>query len=236
MNDLTEQAGTEVANVGLDAFGKSPISQQDVTVPSVMCMQGLSKLVIDGKARFGDFVDSLSSEVIGNIEDSPLEFIPFHLEKMWIISQKDDNGKFQFERMEAVSIENENKKWTEVIDGKEYKNEKSFNFYSILPADPSIPYLIKFKSTSLKAGRELATQMYVKNRAAGKVPPAKVMSLKGDKATNDHGTFVVLKTSTHRNSTQEEITNCLDWYKMIVSGECKVDEGAEADTTVAPSF
>lgn len=233
--EVTKKASTEVAPVDLDAFGGGNMSSEDVVIPKVLTMQGLSKLVTEGKAKFGDFVDSLNSEVLGDIEKG-LEFIPFHLEKTWVVSRKEGN-RYMFDHTEPVTAANENKKWEEVIDGKEYKNEKAFNFYCIMPHDPSIPYLLQFKSTSLKAGRELATQMYIKNRAAGKVPPAKVMVLSGSRISNDKGTFAVLKTGIERDSSQEEIMNCLEWFKTISAGGAKVhDEGAAQAQDTKPQF
>lgn len=221
MTEVTTKQETAVANIDLDAFGSGPISGQDIVIPKVLAMQGLSNYVTEGKARFGDFVDSLSGDVLGNI-DKPLEYIPFFLEKMWIVSKK-VGDRFMFDRYEPVTVANENKPWTEVVAGVEIKNEKCYNFYCILPSDPTIPYVIAFKSTSAKAGRELATQMYVKNKAAGKVPPAKVMQLFGSKSEKDGNKFVVMKSSVVRDSTPEEIANCLTWFKTIQEGGTSMD-------------
>lgn len=214
-----EDVGTEVStNVDLDAFGGGGYSSQDVVIPKILVMQGLSNLVTEGKAKFGDLVDNQSHVVLGNAMDKPVEFIPFHLEKVWIVSVKNGN-RYEFSHIDPVTVSNENRKWEEVVDGKEVKNEKSFNFYAILPSDPTIPYIVQFKGTSQRTGKELATQMYVKNRAAGLVPPAKVMTLKGQKVSNDKGTYVVLKTEIAGESSPEQIQSCLEWYKAVASGK-----------------
>jgi len=217
---VVDKTGTDVATEqDLNAFGDGGYSSQDVIIPKILVMQGLSQLVMDGVAKFGDFVNNQSQEVIGSL-DAPVEFIPFHLDKVWIVSEKKGN-KYEFSHIEPVTIANENRKWEEVVDGKELKNEKSFNFYSILPSDPSIPYILQFKGTSQRTGKELATQMYVKNKAAGLAPPAKVMSLKGNKVSNEKGTYVVLKTEISRETKREEMMECLTWYKSITSGKTK---------------
>ena len=233
--EMTTTETNTPAAYDLDAFGSGPLATDDIVIPKVLIMQGLSKQVADGKAKLGDLVDSLSGEVIGNIEDAPLEFVPFHLEKVWIVSEKKGNRYF-FSHIEPVTAINENKKWEEVVDGKEMKNEKSFNFYAILPSDPSIPYVIQFKSTSLKAGKELATQMFVKNRAAGKVPPAKVMALAGTKVSNDKGTFAVTKTNIVRDSEAGEIGTCLEWYTTIKGGAAKVHDDSAPASSEQPQF
>jgi len=224
MNEVTKKASAEVSTVvDMDAFGSGPMSSDDIVIPKILAMQGLSNYVTEGDARFGDYVDSLSGEVLGSV-DSPIEFIPFYLEKVWIVSVK-KGERFEFERYEPVTVANENKPWEEVVGGVSIKNEKCFNFYSILPNDPHLPYVVSFKGTSAKAGRELATQMYVKNRAAGKVPPAKVMKLHGTKTEKAGNKYVVMKSSVVRDSSDEEIANCLNWYKTIASGGAKVDSG-----------
>lgn len=215
----------ESSEVGfnIDDFGSGDITSQDIVIPKVLTMQGLSKLVTDGVAKFGDFIDSISSEVIGNYEKKPVEFIPFHMEKQWIVSKK-VGDKFNYVKTEPCTPVNENRQWEEIIDGVVYKNERQLSFYCILPSDPSIPYIIQFKGTSAKAGKELATQMYIKNRAVGKVPPAKVMVLKGEKTQNDKGIFVKMKTAVVRDSTPNEIKTCLEWFQVIKKGNVKVDD------------
>lgn len=226
------EAGTQVvdkSNMGKEVsaessmdFGDGGYSSQDVIIPKILVMQGLSALVMDDEspAKFGDLVNNQTQGVVGNVTSDPIEFIPFHLEKVWIVSKKVGN-KYEFSTIEAVTVANENRKWEEVRDGEEWKNEKSFNFYAILPSDPSIPYIIQFKGTSQRTGKELATQMYVKNKASGLMPPSKTMTLKGNKVSNDKGTYVVLKTEIARDTTPEELGNCLQWYKAVHTGKTK---------------
>lgn len=224
------------ATMSMDAFGDGGVTSSDIVIPKILAMQGLSNLVTEGKAAFGDFAESLSGTVIGNI-DSPIEIIPFHLHKVWIRS-KWNGKKFEFVSMEDVTAANENYPWEEVVGGEKFKNEKCFNFYCLRPDDMTLPYIVGFKSTSLKAGKQLATQMYVKNKADGKVPPAKVISLGGTRKKNDDGTFVVLDISAKRDSTTEEIMECLNWFKTIKSGATKADNSDVAPTSTAanPEF
>ena len=77
---------------------------------------------------------------------------------------------------------------------------------------------------SSKAGKILATQMFVKNAAAGKIPPAYVMELSGSKDKNDKGTFITLATSVKRESTQEEVNDAFKWYRTVTSGGVKAHE------------
>lgn len=217
--DVAKKESAELATVSMDDFGGASISGQDIVIPKVLCMQGQSKLVGDGKAKVGDLVDSLSSQVIGGI-DKPVSFVPFFMKKTFVVSEF--NGtRYMFHHIEDCTPQNENQAWEQMIDGKKYKFEKSFNFYCLLTEDPSLPYVISFKSTSSKAGRELMTQMYIKNKAAGKAPPAKLMHLSVDKQSKDGSSYAVLKTSVAGDTTNDLMLAARDWFKIIVAGGVK---------------
>jgi len=224
----------------MDMFGDSPVSSNDVIIPKIRVMQPGSALVTDGAAKFGDFVDSLTNEVIGNIAEAPIELIPFYVEKIWIIS-KWNGAKFEFDKVEPITPMNENKQWEEDTAQGKFKNERCFNFYCLDPKDTGLPVIVAFKGSSMRSGRELMTQMYVKNRAAGKAPCAKVIGISGDKISNDKGTYAVLKTSTVRDTNMEEMEKCLEWFKAVQSGDAKADnsdvmETKPQATEVKPQF
>jgi hypothetical protein len=220
-----ETAGEMTIANDLSAWGENEMSSRDMVIPKILCMQGLSDLVSDGKAKMGDFVDSLSNEVIGNI-DEPVNFIPFHMEKIYIISKRDKGAsRFEFDRIEPVG--NQDYPYEETIGNEEFKYEYTLQFYVLRPEDTTLPYVLSFKSTSLKAGKVLSTQMYVRNRAAGLVPPAYVMSLLGRKEKNDQGTFIVMDVKQGDKSTTDQISGCLEWLKIIKAGKAKVDHSSE---------
>lgn len=221
-----KESGVVAQHNNMADWGTPAVSGKDIVIPKILCMQGLSQLVVDEKARMGDFVDSMTDEIIGNYSSKSVEFIPFHLHKIWIISKKVGND-FEFHTIEDVTPANEGRRYNEVIDGVEYKNEYTMNFYVLRTEDMSLPYIISFKGMSSKAGKILATQMYVRNAAAGKIPPAFVMELSGSKDKNDKGTFITLATSAKRESSAEEIDNAFNWYKTVTAGGVKAHEAEE---------
>jgi hypothetical protein len=228
-NEVVEAKSNEVAQVAqLDDWGQSAVSSKDIVIPKILCMQGLSDLVSQEKAKMGDFVDSLTQEVVGNYQSAPIEFIPFHLEKLWAVSsKKQGEANFKFIKFEEVTAKNENRAYNEVIGDEEYKYEYTLRFYVLLPTDTSLPYIISFKGTSTKAGKILATQMFIKNRTAGLVPPAYVMKLAGTKDKNDKGTFIVMNVAPSRKSTSLEINEAFNWFKTVTGGGVKVDTSEE---------
>jgi hypothetical protein len=86
VKDSTEVVESQVST-NLGDWGSADVSASDVIIPKILCMQATSELVAEGKARMGDFVDSITHEVLGSV-DSPIKFIPFHMEKVWIVSEK----------------------------------------------------------------------------------------------------------------------------------------------------
>ena len=221
---VATKASTEVSlATNLDAWGGEPLSARDVIIPKILAMQGLSDLVTEGKARFGEFVDSVTHEVLGSIE-KPIEFVPFHMEKVWIISsRKVGTDKFEFDKYEAVTPANENAyPLTEIIGDTEMKYEYAMQFYVLLPSDPSMPKVITFKSTSGRTGKVLFTQMFVRNRAAGLIPPAYIMELGGKKEKNDKGTFVVMEVKPKGKTSEALLADCLTWLNVIKQGKTQV--------------
>ena len=230
--ELRKQETNLPAAMNMADWGAPQVSSQDIIIPKILCMQGLSELVTDDKAKMGDFVDNMTSEVIGNFKDG-IDVIPFHMEKILIVSRSNGND-YEFDRIEQVDASNDNRAYEEEVGGVKYKNEYAMNFYVLRPDDMSLPYIVSFKGTSRKSGKILATQMFVRNAAAGKVPPAFVMKLKGRKDKNDKGTFIVLETSPSRESSQDEIANAFNWYKTVNSGGVKVHEDSSKKNSEVP--
>lgn len=221
--EVAKKESTELALAqDLNAWGDNQMSAQDMIIPKILCMQGLSDLVAEGKARMGDFVDSLSNDVIGSI-DSPVNVIPFHMEKLYIISKKNKGeSRYEFDRIETAV--NQAYPYEDEIDTVQYKYEYALQFYCLRPEDTSLPYVVTFKSTSLKSGKVLSTQMFVRNRAAGLVPPAFTMQLCGRKEKNDQGTYIVMEVKQGEKTSDELIGQCLNWLKIVKAGQVKVQQ------------
>ena len=228
---VTRAEETTVAVVGesLGEWGVSDFGASDIVIPRILLMQGTSKLAQDGTAKIGDIVDSMSGTVIGD-EKKPIEIIPFHMEKAWTISKK-VNGEYKYERRDAWTAANDNQEWEQTINGHTFKFEKTYDFYVLLKGDLSLPYILSCKSTGVRAAKELSTQMYVKNKMSGLVPPAKVISVSVEKIQKDTKKYCVYKTSVAGNSTKEEIAAAFTWYKTISSGKFKTHEVKEEVTS-----
>lgn len=217
----TSKDSKQLANPGdFSDFGFSNLTQEDIMVPRLLAMQGMSEFVTEGKAKFGEIVDSLSEKVVGGL-DSPVEFIPVKLEKSWRVEKKEGN-KWLVKRVEPVTPQNEGRGFNgKDDDGEEVRFVRTLNFFVILPSDildgSDLPYHLTFKSTSLRGGKKVITQI-MRQMKMGKSPASAVFKLIPKKVSNDDGTFIVLETEVSRESKKPEVEAANNWAKTLSQG------------------
>ena len=181
--EVTKKTSTDVAisQADLAEWGDQDISSNDIMISKILPMQGMSKLVMDRKAQLGEYRDSVTGELLGSIDD-PLEFIPFHVDRLWLV-QKEINGKFEFQGFEPITRENEDRQWEQMENGSKFRYDWNYMFYVILPKDVQdgipTPYIVNFRRTSVKGGKKIMTQMFVRNEQVGKTPASTAMKLNG---------------------------------------------------------
>ena len=226
---VKKETGNEMMNTeSLEAWGSVELTQNDIIIPKILAMQGLSDLVAQGKAVFGDFCNSLTGKKLGGI-NKPIELIPFYMERLWLVFEPNEKGKMKFKELYPITHKNENLEWSVKNEkGVEIlRRDRTLQFYVLLPEDIKrglvFPYVVSFRRTSAKAGKKLATQMYVINRQMNLAPAGKTVRLHGTKESNDDGTFIVMDITEGRKTTQEELASAFDMYRMILQGANKVD-------------
>ncbi len=239
-NEMVKRETTALSNEVLSEWGAPTVSTQDIIIPKILTMQGLSIAVAEGRAQMGEFRDSLNNAKIGDIT-APFECIPFYLEKCWDVQEEQPTGEFKWVRtipvVESPSHKdyNDNWNWEDTVNGVKVKRIRRFNFYVLLPSEiennSSIPYVFSFKSSSLKEGKKLYTQMYMRNVRAGVPPAAHHVLIGGIRQKNDKGIFIVPTFSVGIKSTERELTECLSWIKMIKGGKTRMDESDVIDTS-----
>lgn len=219
---------------------------QDLVLSKILLMQGMSQLVMDGKAMFGEYRDSLSGAKLGSIVE-PLVLVPFHAEKYWDIYEMNaDDDKFKWVRTEPLIEDptrkdyNDNLPWLDKVNGVETKRVRRLLFYFINPKEvatgEAVPVVMAFKSTSYKEGKKLLSQMYMRNRKAGLPPCGYTIILSGKKEKNDDGTWAVPTYELGPKAEVADMQECLNWYKLIARGGVKVDNSdmEEVDTNSMP--
>ncbi len=222
----------------LAEWGDHSVSLKDFVIPKIRAMQPMSEMVTQGDAKIGDFRVTGSPKHYGSI-DQGLEFIPFKLEKVWHIF-KSVNNDMKFSHVEPVTVENENLPWEYDVGGVKHRRDYTMNFYVLLAEDlkageATLPHVLSFKRTSIKAGKQLYTQMYIQNRTVGLPPAAFVMKLGGKKVTNNKGTFISLTVSPVRKASSDELNSALQWFKTFGNATVVVDNSDLAEETVSAS-
>lgn len=238
MKEMTQKQETSLTVPSVDAWGAPEIGAQDILIPKILLMQGLSVFVAEGTAQIGEFRDSVSGALLGNLS-TPIQFLPVHIDKTWVLSKK-IGDRFKYQTMIPVTRDNESMEWEYTDEeGVLCRRDYTMTCYCLLPSDVKeglpMPYTISFRRTSMRAGKKLFTQMYIRNKQAGKVPPAYVMELSAKREKNDQGTYMVLDVAPVRDSSNEEISACFELYKTIQGGSVRVDHSdveQESQTTV----
>lgn len=224
--ELVKQEENLPAMTLSDWGNEEAINLTHFSVPKVLIMQPMSDQVTAGDAKFGELRVSDSGRLVGGL-DKPMEFVPFKVEDQWIIF-KPQNGKMEFDRIEKVTPENEARPWDDTdADGVAIRRDRSLVFYILLMEDLAsgiaLPHVISFKRTSMKAGKQLYTQMYITNRSANLPPAAYVMRLGVKKESNDKGTFGVAVINPLRRSSGEELKTAKSWHDTFKTATVVVD-------------
>lgn len=223
---------TTMADWGVEA------SSKDLVIPKLQLCQPMSKKVTEeGIASFGDIRDSLENEKFADFKTS-LEFIPFFLQRKWVeykLQQKEKSVEMEKVYVRTLPLVtnpqspeyNDKLVYEEVVNGEMIQRDRVLDFYVLIAskiAEGGIPHVISFRRSSMKAGKALYTQCYVKNIAAGKTPASYVMSLSVTKETNEKGTYGVMNIRTGRETTPEEMAAVRQWLSVVQAGKVKVDE------------
>lgn len=228
-----EQSAVVAAEENLAGWGQAEISSRDIIIPRILLMQPMSEKVTAGEAAFGEFRESLNNEKIGSFEKG-FEILPFYMEKVFVEFNCEDPEEKEFLRVVPITAANENlpyedEEFNEELNKKiKISRDRTMNFYVLLPeelkAGGAIPYILSFRRTSLQAGKKLATQMYVKNRAAGKSPAAVVMEITAGKQTQDKKTWAVSDVKIGKAAELAHQAEALKWFQLVSAKQVKVDE------------
>jgi hypothetical protein len=208
--------------------GGQEITSKDIMIPKILPLQFMSEKVKNGEGKYGEFRDTLSNRLFGDL-DTPFVVIPFYLEKKWyefeVVQNKAGARKREFSRVVNITAENDDLPY--VDSNGTIERDRCMDFYVLIPSEVAegiaMPYVLSFRRTSLKAGKQLATQ-FLANARAGKVPAAVAMQITGKSVQNDLGEFVVAQASPARMSTNEEIIEAKKWYDLIKMGQTKLDD------------
>lgn len=217
-------------------FEQFEIEQQAITLPKLLLMQPLSDLVATDQAKYGDFINTLTKEVVGNFKEG-IEIIPLTMKQFHIVSKAVmNNGKKEFKFVRIDPIKNRldaNKRYFDVEGADEIKREVVLEFFILCPKVCALPFILCFKGMSKKSGEAFYTMAFVMASASRKMPFQKVFLLTADKTSNDKGNFAILNTKALRDPNAEELEQAKTWYTTMKTA--KIEEQVE-ETEVQPNL
>lgn len=213
------------AMADLAEFGE--ISSQDLIIPRILVMQGLSDMVANGDAKLGELRENINNSLLGSIE-KPLEIIPFKFEKVW---REQEEGAKEPREIKPIFSNPADPRYNEDLpfeyadeNGVSMRRFKAYRFFVMLPSRlQSMPHMIEFKSTSLSAGKKIINQASELVRK-GKKPYGSVFNLVVSKQSNKKGTFAVLDVKVARDIKEDEAGEVQVWLSRMKTTKVKVDE------------
>ncbi len=193
-------------------------SSDDLLIPRINLQHDLSQAVRNGKARPGDFLHSVTGEIMPR----PIEFIPVKTFRQWLIVDAKDKKKM----IGRVLVDKNNEAWEEmgVHNDMPCLRVKTLNFFVLLPGQlDQLPFLISFKKSGMYAGKILST--HFQTSAMRKLPPASHTFMLGSEQRVTNGNQYMAPTvGPGRPTTAEELAVAYSWFQRLATAEVKEDD------------
>jgi hypothetical protein len=189
------------------------IDSSDIQIPSLMLMQSSSTLVKDrsNEIKDGDFVNSITSEVLGHADGGDLELVVVDMFKTEILSEVAGNKWISTQpwqpHMQSLPYEDE-------VNGVKIRRQKAYNYVCFMPLETrevmtpdgkqyiASPFIVKFKGMGAKNGKKF-NQMLKDMASFGSPSWATSFKLSAASETNDKGTFNVYSMSYGEQTIKE---------------------------------
>jgi len=212
------------------------VSSNDILISKLYHQQALSKGVESGKAQAGDFIDSITGELISR-RDEVLELIFITLSKTLQTFSIDKTGKKTWVSSEKFTAENANFEYQFEKEGVNYKRRVQYNYFVLLAKDPNqLPFVLSMSSTKLTVAKKLNTIFSRLDRI--NLPSySYVIEVRNIKETKDTNSWYGLDLTLGKKTNDQQLDLAIEWYdkikqsKVIVTDEF---EGESSDDENAP--
>jgi hypothetical protein len=231
-------------------WGKKDIRATSIVIPRINKMEMQSDKVKAQTAKFGEFRDSLTDQLYGDL-NHPFSIVPFAVKEAWVIYDLIKvKGVIEknFKEMIAVTADNENWKYHEEKGESEHSKENAIDrdrlmdVYCMIPDEiellpddwqarglKPLPKILSFRRTAMKAGKKLYTQMYIINESKGLPPCATIIEVSGkSKDGPNNSTYVSVDIKPTRLSTERENEIAFIWFQAVMNSK-EGDKKVESD-------
>lgn len=219
------------------------MESKDLVIAKIHLAQPLTPEVVEKKIEGGAYMNSVSKKLIGETT----EVFIMSDTKLWQYyfmpkgkTKKDYLGTIEYFGNEdarkdggiPLELKERAEKIGATLDNIQPPDEV-FRFYAVLVTDVmegcAFPYIIDFKRSSFKQGRELKNAMFRIKQETGYPSYAYAYELASEMVTNDKGSFYIKKTSQGRLITKEEIAGVELWIKELQDNKKKYTEDESED-------
>ncbi len=223
------ESGALASPVPMESLGFDDFSMEDLVVPRLRLLQGMSQAVVDGKGQLGQFQDSLTEEVLGDkVELVLMSFkngaVYFH------------DGKLKCKSVDGITnVQGDACKlcphsvyhkgeWT---DGKSPACSSTKEFIAVTKATVEgkemKPYIVTFTKTSYKTGTKLISMA----RLAAPQIFACGYEFQGVKEKNSKGTFGNFSIKPTGKLPPEQFSKAYEVYQLLKGTNLKAHDTLE---------
>lgn len=243
-----EKAGAVVDAALLKKYGNlgehDDIQARDLICPKVLLVQSQSKAFVDRKAEMGDYMDSLTEEVLIPAGEA-VEFIVLKSWRTWTVFENTGKGQPKYVATEDFTVRPDRPQ-EESVQGALRQNFETHNYYVILPhqlkedSDGVLPYALSFRSTGLMASKTIKTVAMKAKMKGTNIPICfNVFTLGSEFVENELGKFYKPTVKKVRMATEEELGYVQQFVNLVNEANVKIDNSdleqeAGADVGVPP--
>jgi hypothetical protein len=232
MSKMVIKQETAVAPImGGTARGFENFKTEDLILPRLRLLQGLSQAVVDGVGKIGQFQDSLSGEIIGDSMEVVLLGMKngaVYFEQGEGMRCKSGDGITNMDGVPCVNCpfnEYHSKRWGKDEPPPKCSSTKEFVCITrgTTKGTEQRPIVVSFLKTSFKQGRKLASIA----RLTGRDIFAAAYVLSSSTLKNTKGTFSVMEVKQNGWLTPEEYKVAESWFNKIGAANVIVHEASE---------
>lgn len=213
------------------------MESKDLVIAKIHLAQPMTPEVLEKKIDGGDYMNSVSKALIAK----PEVFIMSDT-KLWQYyylptgkTKKDYLGTIEYFGNEDArkdggippQLKERAEKSGATLDNI-LPPDEVFRFYAVMVADVvkgcAFPYMIDFKRSSFKAGRDLKNTMFRIRKETGYPSYAYAYEMGSEIVTNDKGTFFVKKLAQGRVIDEQEIEAVEKWIEELQGNKDKYKE------------
>ena len=210
------------------------ITLQDLVIPRLLLQQQMSPLVVDEKAKAGDWVETLEKRKLAGAKDK-LEVVMFHVKRSHgiFLNKNGQNRHIRTEPIDPAAPYEE-----ETAEGT-IQRSVQWDFYC-LPVkgiDEEIPMVLRLRRSSSDVAKRLMSA-FAKAAKAGKSSANYVIELTHtkEKQRDGNGTFMKPDFVVGRATTKDELAAAYGWYQTVTAGKGVMVQEEEEDVTPADSI